>query len=72
MLRKHERMDSVAAEFLKTFKVPGKSIYKVKVRWWNIGRCHAPWNMGIEQNLVLTKEQLQEFRPYEWKGKSDV
>jgi hypothetical protein len=54
----------VAAEFLKIFQVPGQDRYKVKVRWWNIGRCHAPWCMNLTQNMDLTGEQMRKFRPY--------
>jgi hypothetical protein len=64
MLRKHEQMESVAAEFLKVFQVPGQDRYKIRVRWWNIGKCHEPWNMNITQNFDLTGEQVRKFKPY--------
>jgi hypothetical protein len=57
-------MESVAAEFLKVFQVPGQDRYKIRVRWWNIGKCHEPWNMNITQNFDLTGEQVRKFKPY--------
>lgn len=72
MLRKHLLMNEVAAEFLKVYQVPGQDRFKVKIRWWNIGKCHAPYCMHLIQKLELTSEQLKEFIPYEWKGKENV
>jgi hypothetical protein len=48
----------VAFEVHKAFYVKEKDLWKLRIGWWNIGNCHAPWPMGIPQNLQITAEQL--------------
>lgn len=49
----------VAFEVHKAFYVKEKKLWKLRVGWWNIGNCHAPWPMGISQRLDITVELMQ-------------
>jgi hypothetical protein len=71
LLKKHELMNDVAAEFLKVFKVPRQDRFKVKIRWWNIGKCHEPWCMHIEQSMDLTGDQYRQFKPYRYVSQTE-
>jgi hypothetical protein len=52
----------VAFEVHKAFYVKEKGLWKLKVGWWNIGRCHAPWPMGIPQRIEVRDDQLSTFQ----------
>lgn len=64
-LRKHPNSSDIAMEVLKSYYIPEKDVYKVKVIWWNIGKCHKPWSMGIEEKLELPAAKFREWRLYE-------
>jgi hypothetical protein len=61
VLYRHKENSTVAFEVLKSFYVKEKKLYKVKVKWWNIGRCHEPWCMEITQKLEIPVTKLTEF-----------
>ena len=63
-LRKHKNNTDVAFEVLTVFYVKEKRVYKLKVRWWNIGQSHPPWCMSITQKITLTPEQWKEWEIY--------
>jgi hypothetical protein len=64
VLRKHVNNTDVAIEILKSFYVREKGLYKLKVRWWNIGRCHPPWSLGIVEKIEIPKHQMREWHAY--------
>lgn len=64
LLRKHINNTDVAFETLKRFYVRETGVWKLKVRWWNVGKCHAPYDMHIEQKLTLTAGQMNDWKPY--------
>ncbi len=66
MLLKHVNNTEVAIEILKSFYVKEKQIFKLKVRWHNIGKCHAPWSMEIVQTIKVKKEDMANWQPYEY------
>lgn len=51
---------------IKRFFVREKSLWKLKVRWWNIGTRHSPFSMGIEQRIEVTRDGLRLWRPYDY------
>ncbi len=63
ILYKHLNSSDIAMEIIKSFYVEEKDVYKIKVIWWNIGNCHKPWCMGIEQKFILSAEKMKEWRP---------
>lgn len=65
-LRKHKNNTDVAIEVLKCFFVREKRVFKIKVRWYDIGVCHPPRDMRFEQRLELTVEQWRDWQPYFW------
>ncbi len=68
MLFKHKNNTDVAIEILKQFFVKEKKVYKLKVRWWNIGECHAPWCMHIDQRITVSLDDWKNWEHYEWRG----
>lgn len=52
-LYKHLKNNDVAVEVIKSFYVKEKKALKMKVMWWNIGRCHEPWSMNITQRIEI-------------------
>ena len=50
----------VAFEVHKAFYVKEKKLWKLTIGWYNIGHCHAPWPMGIQQKLALTSDKLKD------------
>lgn len=30
--------------------------WKLKVSWWNIGSCHAPWPIGVKDSIKISTE----------------
>lgn len=68
MLRKHVNNNDVALEVIKAFFVPEKKVWKLKVRWWNIGIVHAPWSMGIIEKLEIDDRVWKlDWKPYKWR-----
>jgi hypothetical protein len=63
-LLKHPKMTDTAVEVLKSFFIKEKKAYSLRVRWWNIGRCHAPYSLNIEQRLTIPMEQWREWELY--------
>lgn len=66
MLYKHKDNEDVAFEVLKKFYVKEKQQWKMTVRWWNIGKVHAPWCMGINQKITLSLEVWCKDWQYYW------
>jgi len=67
MLYKHQANTTVALEVLKKFYVKEKKLYKLKVRWWNIGKCHEPWCMGIVENIEIPRDKwFGEWQLYDY------
>ncbi len=60
-LYRHRENRDVAIEVLKTFYVEHHKTWKLKVQWWNIGACHEPWPMGIEQKIEVTDDQRRDW-----------
>ena len=63
-LRKHKNNTDVAMEIIKSFYVKEKDVYKLHVMWWNIGKCHKPWCMGITQKITIPRQVLTEEWDY--------
>lgn len=66
MLRKHVNNTTVAIEVLRSFYVKEKRVWKLKVRWWNIGRCHPPYPLNIEQRIIVTADELNNWKPHSY------
>lgn len=52
-LYKSDKLKDVAFQIIKSYKIPEKGVIKLTVGWWNIGRRHAPWEMGIVQKITI-------------------
>jgi hypothetical protein len=63
-LYKHENNTDVAFEILKQFYIRETGKRKLHIRWWNIGKCHEPWCMYLDQKLVLTLEEFSRWNIY--------
>ncbi len=63
MLLYHPNTTDIAMEVIKSFYVKENKKWKIKVMWWNIGKCHQPWCMNIVERLVLTDEQYRQWKP---------
>lgn len=60
-------------EVLKVFFVRETKTFKLKVQWWNIGRCHAPFPMmNIKQTLEIPLAKWSEWEPYTWTKQDPV
>jgi hypothetical protein len=68
-LFKHPSNRDVAFEIERRFYVKEKGIWKLRVTWWNVGTCHAPWPMGLSQRIELTDQKLLEFKPFPVNGR---
>jgi hypothetical protein len=67
-LYKHKNNIDVAVQVVKSFYVKEKGLYKMKVNWWNIGVCHAPYDMRITERVQIQKHTwLNEWELYEYK-----
>lgn len=62
MLRKHPASSDIAMEVLKSYYVKEKDLYKVKVRWWNIGKCHEPWCIHEIEKLEIPAAKFREWK----------
>jgi hypothetical protein len=67
-LYKHKNNTDVAFELLdKVFikKIPlNESVYKLNVIWWNIGYCHEPWCMNIDQEIEIKIDKWKDWQLY--------
>lgn len=59
VLWRHPEMSTVAMEILSHEETIDK-VY-LEVSWWNIGRCHKPYPIGVFQDLTLSHAKLAEF-----------
>lgn len=51
-------LKDVAFEIVKHHHFPeSRKPHKIKVQWWNVGKCHPPYPMGLTQNIHLTDAQ---------------
>lgn len=62
-LYKHINNTDIAFEIIKSFFVREKQVWKFRVIWWNIGKCHEPWCMNISERITLTRDSWEN----EWK-----
>lgn len=46
---------------MKQFFVPEKQLWKLRVKWWNIGHCHDPWCMNLSQNIEISRERQADW-----------
>lgn len=68
MLLKHVDNEDVAIEILKRFYIKEKQEWILKVRWWNVGRCHPPWDMGLIQKIRVSQiDRFTKWKPYQWR-----
>lgn len=65
-LFKHKNNTDVAIEVIKMRYIPETAVFKIKVLWWNIGLCHAPWPMGLSQNIIVSKDKWRDWERYRW------
>jgi hypothetical protein len=65
-LKKHIKNNDVAIEILKSFYVKEKDLWKLRIRWWNIGVCHEPWNMNIIENIQIPGPEMKNWKRYEY------
>ena len=77
-LYKHKNNTDVAVEVVRMIKIPGKNYARIKVRWWNIGKCHAPWNLGLETQWLTdatirgNKDQRMKYPISKWKNDWEI
>lgn len=52
-LYKHVNNTDVAIQIIREFRVKETGIIKMKIMWWNIGDCHKPYPMLINQKIQV-------------------
>jgi hypothetical protein len=70
-LWKHTNNTDVAFQVLKSYYVREKDLWKLTVMWFNIGRCHEPWYMGINERVEIPGSRRGEWKRYEYPGRQD-
>lgn len=71
-LWKHVDMRDVAIEVIKEYYIPEKDAYALRIMWWNIGECHAPWSMAIGQRITIPAGDWgSKWLPYKYLGTRD-
>lgn len=68
-LWKHEQMRDVAFAVTNCCYVPEKKLWKLTVEWFNIGKCHEPWLMGITQKIEIPADKCSEWKRFGYKDK---
>lgn len=63
-LYRHENNTDVAFQPIKSFYVSEKEVLKMRVMWWDIGECHEPRCMNIEQRIEIKKADLPKWKLY--------
>lgn len=63
-LYKHVNNTDIAFRPIKTFFVTEKQLFKVKICWYNIGKCHKPWSMDIIETIEIKKEDKLNWKLY--------
>lgn len=63
-LYQHLNNTDVAAEVLKCFYIKEREAYSVRIRWWNVGKAHAPWCMNLEERFIISKEAAKSWIPF--------
>lgn len=58
-LYKHQNNRDVAIQIKSIVFDQGKDRYLLRVVWWNIGECHNPWCMGIQENIEIPLKKWQ-------------
>lgn len=64
-LYKHTNCRDTAIEIKKSYFIPEKDGWSMKVMWWNIGP-HKPFCMAIQQRVFISKEAWKNWKEYTW------
>ena len=67
VLLKHTNNTDVAIEILESLFVVETNTYEWLVSWWNIGKCHAPFEMNLTQTIKVPLDKHREWEIYTWK-----
>jgi hypothetical protein len=59
-LYRHKDNRDLAFQIVKAFYVKSKSLWKLKVMWWNIG-SHKPWCMNHTQRIDIPLARQKEW-----------
>jgi hypothetical protein len=70
-LYQHVNNRDVAVEVLRLVKVPNKSYYKIRVRWWNVVSASRKYCLGFEEwltdaSIVGKKKNRQKYPKKKW------
>lgn len=65
-LLKHVNNTDVAIEVVRLVSDDATETLSLTVLWWNIGKCHAPYPMGIKQTIFVPIADWHKWEPYEW------
>lgn len=58
-LYRHDNNKDVAFEVIYGKTTPsGDGYYELYVSWWNIGHCHKPWPMRLNQKIRIKQEDV--------------
>lgn len=64
MLLKHPKSSDIAMEILDSIYTESDDSWLLHIRWWNIGRCHEPWCMGVMERKNLSNDKYSEWKPF--------
>lgn len=59
-LWKHRNNTDVAIQVLQKEQLDSGD-WKLRVMWYNVGRSHDPYCMGITQDIVISNRQLPDW-----------
>lgn len=51
-------------EILDSIYTESDDSWLLHIRWWNIGRCHEPWCMGVMERKNLSNDKYSEWKPF--------
>lgn len=63
-LWRHLACRDVAFFVLRRFYVAEKHSWSLRVEWWNIGVCHAPWPLGLTSDITLAESVFSDWVPF--------
>lgn len=64
-LYRHRNTTDVAIQVLDR-KQEENGDWKLRVMWYNIGWCHAPWCMGLTQDVTVHNDRIPEWMEYKY------